>query len=116
MNKVICEIVKTKPSYITIREQCVGSLNQSRLFSKAVTEQGLFTFSEKLKTKCLRTGIEFRVADRVFPAAKRCHCCGTVADYLSTRDSVFKCRCGYSADRALNASLNLRDTADYAVA
>ena len=116
VNKVVCEIVKTKPSYITIGDLSVRKLTKNRLFSKAVTDQGLYSFREKLQAKCSAKGIELRIADQAYPSARRCSCCGAVKDKLDTRERLFKCSCGYSGDRAMNASLNLRDAVDYTVA
>lgn len=116
INKTIAEIVKTKPSYITIEDLNVSGMMKNRHLSKAVASQKFYEFRRKLKTKCGNHGIELRVVDRFYPSSKRCHCCGQIKKDLKLSDRVYKCNCGYVEDRDFNASLNLRDAKIYNVA
>lgn len=115
INKTIAEIVKTKPSYITIEDLNVSGMMKNRHLSKAVASQKFYEFRKKLKTKCGNNGIELRVVDRFYPSSKRCHCCGQIKKDLKLSDRVYKCNCGYVEDRDFNASLNLRDAKIYNV-
>lgn len=116
INKTIAEIVKTKPSYITIEDINVSGMMKNRHLSKAVAAQKFYEFRTKLKTKCDENGIELRIADRFYPSSKQCHSCGSVKKDLKLSDRIYKCSCGYTEDRDFNASLNLRDTKTYEVA
>ena len=116
INKTIAEIVKTKPSYITIEDLDVKGMMKNRHLSKAVASQKFYEFRTKLQAKCKEKGIELRVADRWYPSSKTCHCCGAVKKDLKLSDRIFKCNCGYVEDRDFNAALNLRDTTTYEIA
>ena len=116
INKTIAEIVKTKPSYITIEDLNVKGMMKNRHLSKAVASQKFYEFRTKLQAKCNENGIELRVVDRWYPSSKTCHCCGTVKKDLKLSDRIFKCSCGYVEDRDYNAALNLRDAITYEVA
>ena len=116
INKTIAEIVKTKPSYITIEDLNVKGMMKNRHLSKAVASQKFYEFRIKLQAKCKENGIELRVVDRWFPSSKTCHCCGAVRKDLKLSDRIFKCDCGYIEDRDFNAALNLRDAMTYEVA
>ena len=116
INKTIAEIVKTKPSYITIENLNVKGMMKNRHLSKAVASQKFYEFRTKLQAKCNENGIELRVVDRWYPSSKTCHCCGTVKKDLKLSDRIFKCGCGYVEDRDFNAALNLRDAITYEVA
>ena len=116
INKTIAEIVKTKPSYITIEDLNVSGMMKNRHLSKAVASQKFQEFRTKLKVKCDDNGIELRIADRWYPSSKMCHSCGCIKKDLKLSDRTFKCDCGYTADRDFNASLNLRDAKTYEVA
>lgn len=116
INKAIAEIVKTKPSYITIEDLNVSGMMKNRHLSKAVALQKLYEFRTKLTNKCHQNNIELRVVDRWYPSSKLCHCCGSVKRDLKLSDRIYKCRCGYVEDRDFNASLNLRDAETYEVA
>jgi putative transposase len=116
INKIIIEIVKTKPSYITIEDLNVSGMMKNRHLSKAVASQKFYEFRTKLKAKCDENGIELRVVDRFYPSSKLCHCCGSIKKDLKLSDRIYKCSCGYVADRDLNAALNLRDAITYTFA
>ena len=116
INKTIAEIVKTKPSHVTIEDLNVKGMMKNRHLSKAVASQKFCEFRTKLKAKCEENSIELRVVDRFYPSSKLCHCCGSLKKDLKLSDRIYKCVCGYVEDRDLNASLNLRDAKTYQVA
>ena len=116
INKIIAEIVKTKPSYITIEDLNVSGMMKNRHLSKAVASQKFYGFRSRLKAKCDANGIELRVVDRFYPSSKLCHCCGRIKKDLKISDRIYRCACGYVEDRDFNASLNLRDAVTYEVA
>ena len=116
INKTIAEMVKTKPSYITIEDLNVKGMMKNRHLAKAVASQKFYEFRTKLKAKCNENGIELRVVDRWYPSSKMCHCCGTIKKDLKLSDRIYRCDCGYVEDRDFNAALNLRDALTYDVA
>ena len=116
INKTIAEIVKTKPSYITIEDLNVKGMMKNRCLSKAVASQKFYEFRTRLKAKCDENGIELRVADRFYPSSKTCHHCGSVKKNLKLSDRIYRCECGYVADRDFNAALNLKDAKTYRIA
>nr|WP_296094579.1 transposase [uncultured Dorea sp.] len=116
INKTIAEIVKTKPSYITIEDLNVKGMMKNRCLSKAVASQKFYEFRKRLKAKCDEEGIELRVADRFYPSSKTCHHCGSIRKNLKLSDRIYRCECGYVADRDLNAALNLKDAKTYKIA
>ena len=116
INKTIAEIVKTKPSYITIEDLNVSGMMKNKHLSKAVVSQKFYEFRTKIQAKCNENGIELRVVDRWFPSSKTCHCCGAIKKDLKLSDRTFTCDCGYIEDRDFNAALNLRDATTYEVA
>ena len=116
LNKIISELVKTKPAWITIENLNVSGMMKNRHFSKAIGQQKFFEFRTKLTAKCREYGIELRIVDRFYPSSKTCHNCGHVKSALKLSDRTFVCDCGYTADRDFNASLNLRDCETYEIA
>ena len=116
INKTIAEIVKTKPSYITIEDLNVKGMMKNRHLSKAVASQKFYEFRAKLQSKCNENGIELRVVARWYPSSKMCHRCGRIKRDLKLSDRIYRCECSYVEDRDFNAALNLRDTITYEVA
>lgn len=116
-NKVIHEIVKQKPSFITVEDLNVKGMMKNRHLAKAVATQRFNYLLTKLKRKAEIIGIEMRVVDRFYPSSKTCHFCGHIHKGLKLKDRVYICpECGYTQDRDFNASLNLRDAKEYRIA
>ncbi len=116
VNQCVNEIVKTKPSYITIEDLNIEGMMKNRHLSKAVASQKFYEFRTKLKNKCEENSIELRIVDRFYPSSKRCHGCGRIKKDLKLSDRIYQCECGYEAGRDYNASLNLRDAKTYKTA
>ena len=116
INQCVNEIVKNKPSYITIEDLNVSGMMGNRHLSKVVASQKFYEFRIKLEAKCKEIGIELRIVDRWFPSSKLCHECGNVKKDLKLSDREYICECGYHTDRDYNASLNLRDVKTYKIA
>ena len=116
INKTISEIVKTKPSYITIEDLNISGMMKNRHLSKAIASQRFYEFRAKLEMKCKESGIELRMVDRWYPSSKLCHQCGNIKKDLKLSDRTYICKCGYHTDRDYNASLNLRDAVTYKIA
>lgn len=117
VNKVVNEIVKTKPSYITIEDLNISGMMKNRHLAKAIAEQNLYYFKQKLQQKCKQYGIELRIADRFYASSKICSCCGNIKQDLKLSDRIYACPyCGLKIDRDLNASINLAKAKMYKVA
>ena len=116
INKVVSNVVRNKPSYITIEDLNVKGMMKNKHLSKAVAQQKFYEFRNKLTNKCHALGIELRIVDRFYPSSKLCHCCGSIKKDLKLKDRTYKCECGYVEDRDYNASLNLKDAKIYKIA
>lgn len=115
-SKIVLELVKTKPAYITIEDLNVKGMMKNRHLSKAVREQSFYAFRKKLADKCKVSTIELRLADRFYPSSKLCHECGHKKVALKLSERTYRCEnCGYVADRDYNASMNLKDVKEYNV-
>ena len=116
INKTISSIIKQKPSYITIEDLNIKGMMKNKHLSKAVASQKFFKFRTKLTTKCKQNNIELRVVDRFYPSSKTCSNCGEIKKDLKLSDRVYKCSCGLTIDRDLNASINLKNAKKYKIA
>ena len=114
-NKIINEIIKREPSFITIEDLNIRGMMKNRHLSKAIANQGFNQFVNKLKFKCLINGIELRQVDRFYASSKICSCCGMIKKDLKLSDRIYKCDCGNIIDRDYNASINLKNAKEYKV-
>jgi putative transposase len=116
INKTVNELVKQKPSFITIEDLNVKGMMKNRHLAKAVAKQKFYEFRTKLISKANQNGIEIRIVDRFYPSSKTCSCCGAYKKDLKLSDRVYKCECGFEMDRDLNASINLANAKKYKTA
>ena len=101
------KIIKFYPYRIVMEDLNISGLMKNKHLSKAIQEQKFYEFIRQIKYKCEFNGIEFIQADRFYPSSKTCSCCGSIKKDLKLKDRVYKCGCGLSIHRDLNASINL---------
>ncbi|MGV1064755.1 RNA-guided endonuclease InsQ/TnpB family protein [Clostridium perfringens] len=116
INKTVSSIIKQKPSYITIEDLNVKGMMKNKHLSKAITSQKFFEFKTKLMSKCKENNIELRIVDRFYPSSKICSNCRKIKKDLKLSDRIYKCDCGFTIDRDLNASINLKNAKEYKIA
>ena len=117
INKIVSEVVKTKPLFITIENLNITGMMKNRHLSKAISKQKFYEFRTKLINKAKRLNIEVRLADAFYPSSKLCSCCGNIKKDLKLKDRTYKCNnCGIEIDRDYNASLNLMNCQNYKLA
>jgi len=115
-NKIVNNLAKTKPNYITIENLNVKGMLKNKHLSKAISKQSLYTLRTKLIWKASQGYFELREVSRWYPSSKLCNRCGEKKHNLKLKDRIFKCEhCGYENDRDSNASLNLKDATVYTV-
>ncbi|MCL2015833.1 MAG: transposase [Defluviitaleaceae bacterium] len=107
LHQATAEIVKTKPFRIVMENLNIKGMLKNKHLAKAISEQKLYEFRRQIQYKCQLNGIEFVLADRFYPSSKICSKCGTKKANLKLNDRVFRCDCGHTQDRDLNAALNL---------
>ena len=101
------KIIKCHPYRIVMEDLNVSGMMKNKHLSKAIAEQCFYEFIRQMEYKCEFNGIKFVQADRFYPSSKTCSCCGSIKKDLKLKDRVYKCNCGLSIDRDLNASINL---------
>ena len=107
LHQTTTSIVKTKPYRVVIEDLNVKGMMKNKHLSDAIRKQGFYEFKRQLEYKCKFRGIELVVVDRFYPSSKTCSQCGEIKKDLKLKDRVYKCSCGLSIDRDLNASINL---------
>ena len=116
INKTINELVKTKPEFINIEDLNISGMMKNRHLSKAIAEQKLYEFRNKLINKCHQNEIEVRLSNRFYASSKTCSQCGSIKKDLKLSDRTYICEeCGAVIDRDLNAAINLRDNKIYKI-
>lgn len=108
LHQTTSAIIKRKPSFICIEDLNVRGMMKNRHLSKAIQQQGFYELRRQLQYKAERNNISVIIADRFFPSSKLCSCCGNVKSDLKLSDRIYRCTCGNTIDRDVQASLNLK--------
>lgn len=117
INKIVNEVVKTNPQFVTIENLNITGMMKNRHLSKAISNQKFYEFRTKLINKAKRLNIEIRLADTFYPSSKLCSCCNSIKRDLKLKDRIYKCNyCNLEIDRDYNASLNLMKCQNYKLA
>lgn len=110
IHQVTTEIIKRKPSFISLEDLNVSGMMKNRHLAKAIQEQSFYSFKEILSYKAKSQNIQIIEVSMFYPSSKTCSVCGTVKSDLKLSDRVFICpECGNRLDRDLNASINLKN-------
>ncbi|MGW5983295.1 RNA-guided endonuclease InsQ/TnpB family protein [Bacillus mycoides] len=115
VKSIVNDVVKTKPTFITVEDLNIKGMMKNKHLSKAVAGQCFYTFQTWLLIKCEEYGIELRQVDTFYPSSKLCSCCGQKKADLKLSDRVYTCECGNVMDRDLNASINLLQAKEYTI-
>ena len=90
---------------------CVESLNMRSMSNKdfgngkATLDNGYGMFLSMLEYKLNDRGKYFIKIDKWYPSSQLCSCCGS-RKKLTLQERIYKCKCGLTMDRDLNAAIN----------
>jgi putative transposase len=87
---------------VILEDLNVKGMQKNRHLSKAVSRANFYKIKQFLLYKCR----DVRLIDRFFPSSKTCSSCGKIQD-MPLHRKVYKCSCGLSLDRDLNAAMNI---------
>jgi putative transposase len=109
-NKVVFDIVKTKPCKIIIEDLKIKNLMKNKALAKSFQITSISKFKTKLQNKCNEFGIKIIQANQFFASSKICNVCGYKNNELSLKDREWICpNCNTKHDRDINAAKNLQN-------
>ena len=100
-------MVKNKSSIIVMEDLKISNMIKNKHLAKSIQQQGFYTFINQMKYKCEWNDIKFIQVPTFYPSSKICSCCGSIKKDLKLSDRIYKCECGFKADRDKNAAYNL---------
>ena len=106
LHQVSNQVVKNHDRLV-IEDLDVSGLLRNHRLAQAISDAGWAKFAKLLAYKQCWRGGALVIADRWFPSSKLCPACGEIRGNLTLAHRLFKCACGYSADRDRNAAVNL---------
>ena len=106
LHAVSTQLVKTHDRLV-IEDLNVAGMVRNRRLARAISDASWSELARQMRYKASWLGGEVALANRWYPSSQICSRCNARGRRLSLDDRVFTCGCGYSADRDLNAAVNL---------
>lgn len=97
-----------KYNAIAIEDLNMKDMSRALKFGKSVSDNGWGMFTTMLEYKAKLQGKQVAKIDKWFPSSKTCSSCGAIKSNLKLSDREYNCDCGFSIDRDLNASINIK--------
>ncbi len=92
--------------HIVIEDLNVRGMMQNRRLSRSLNDASFSELRRQIEYKSLWRGCTVTVAERFFASSQTCPTCG-VKNAMPLSQRIYRCACGYSADRDLTAAVNL---------
>jgi putative transposase len=111
-HKLTTMLVKNN-TLIGIEDLNVKGMMHNHHLARSVADMSFFEFRRQLEYKAKAKGSLIVVANKWFPSSKTCSACGAIKtkDEFTLSTRIYKCECGFSCDRDVNAAINLRNYA-----
>ena len=117
IRQFVSRLVKKQPQYIAIEDLNVKGLLKNKYLAKDIMNCAFYMIREQLIRKARERHIAVRLVDRFYPSSKTCSHCGSYKKDLKLNERVYHCpNCQTAIDRDFNASLNIAQTDQYALA
>jgi len=96
----------TRYDHLAVEDLRIRNLVQNRYLSKSILDAGWGLFAAHLTSKAANAGREVVFVNPAY-TSRTCHACGQIVLHLPLSQRVFRCACGYVADRDGNAARNI---------
>jgi putative transposase len=107
LHQVANQLVKTHDQ-LALEDLHVAGMLRNRRLAGAIADAGWADLARIIGYKQAWRGGQLVLVDRWYPSTKTCSTCRTVTPTVPLSQRVFTCtHCGHSADRDLNAAINL---------
>lgn len=106
--KTVNRIIMSNPEAIVIETINKSRIKQFNPFNKALQDTYFYSIRIIIENLCNKYNIPLYEVNEYYPSTKKCNKCGKINDICVGK--IYRCNyCGFTIDRDLNASYNLRD-------
>jgi putative transposase len=102
----LCHRLLTTYDRVAVEDLRIRNMVKNHHLSKSILDAGWGLFAAHLTSKAANAGREVVFVNPAY-TSRTCHACGQIALHLPLSIRVFRCACGYVADRDENAARNI---------
>ncbi|WP_275562316.1 RNA-guided endonuclease TnpB family protein [Streptomyces sp. 5-6(2022)] len=106
LHKITTRLVRENQTLV-IEDLTVRNLLRNGKLSRAISDAAWSEFRSMLEYKAAWYGRDVIAVDRWFPSSKLCSNCGALRDKMPLSVRTWRCDCGATHDRDVNAAKNL---------
>ncbi|MDR8409081.1 transposase [Nonomuraea sp. 3-1Str] len=106
LHKISTRLVREN-QVIAVEDLAVRNMVKNRGLARAISDASWRMLRSMLEYKAAWRGRELIVVDRWFPSSRLCSGCGTIGPRMPLDARVWRCACGDSHDRDVNAARNI---------
>ena len=106
LHKLTTRLVRENQT-VVIEDLTVRNMVKNHSLARAISDASWRDLRSMLEYKAAWYGRELVVIDRWFPSSKLCSACGTPQNAMPLNIRQWKCACGASHDRDVNAAKNI---------
>jgi len=92
--------------HVAVEDLRIRNMVQNHHLSKSILDAGWGSFTAHLTSKAANAGREVVFVNPAY-TSRTCYACGQLVLHLPLSQRVFRCACGYTADRDENAARNI---------
>jgi putative transposase len=106
LHKLTTRLVRENQT-VVIEDLTVRNMVRNHSLARAISDASWRELRSMLEYKAAWYGRELVMIDRWFPSSKLCSACGTLQNAMPLNIRQWKCACGASHDRDVNAAKNI---------
>jgi putative transposase len=93
---------------VCIEDLAIKRLITDTKFGKSAYDDGWYQFVQMLAYKLTESNRHLQKVGRWYPSSRTCSQCGRVKKHLDLDERVYRCPCGYTSSRDVNAAINIK--------
>lgn len=107
LHKLTTRLVRENQT-VVIEDLAVRNMLGNHTLARAISDASWSQLRRMLEYKADWYGRQVVAIDRFYPSSKTCSVCGAITEKLPLSLREWKCRCGVTHDRDVNAAINIR--------
>lgn len=93
---------------VCIEDLAIKQLIAGMKLGKSAYDNGWYQFSMLLAYKLKESNGHLQKVGRWFPSSRTCSQCGRIKNHLDLAERIYRCSCGNTLSRDINAAINIR--------
>lgn len=104
----LSRVLSDQYDLVCIEDLAIKQLIAGMKLGKSAYDNGWYQFSMMLAYKLKESGGQLQKVGRWYPSSRTCSQCGRVKNNLDLAERIYRCSCGNTLSRDINAAINIK--------